>query len=165
MAVSLRRSIMLVGILGLSTLVGACGGSDDNEAAQTTTTSAPRAALANACPPEGCRVRIVDVSRAGEELQVSFDANYSPDMSRNHFHVFWDTFTAKQVSDDAERRFGVTQGDWVPTADNPFTTQDVVSVKVRGGAKRICVTAGDRDHNVLDPELVDCRDVTGVLGG
>jgi hypothetical protein len=162
---SLSRCIALCGALALAAVVASCGGDDEEEAATTTRVAPPQTVLANACPPDGCRARIVDATRAGAELRLTFDANFAPDMSRNHLHVYWDHFAANQVSDDAERRFGVTQGDWVPTADNPYTTGDAVSVSVRGESKRVCVTAGDRDHNVLDPSLVDCRDVSSLLGG
>lgn len=139
----------------------ACGGSSGKSA--TTSSSAAHSSLPNACPADGCKVRIVSVSGAGTEMKISFDANYSPDVSRNHFHVYWDTFTAKQVSDDAEPRFHVTQGAWVPTGDNPFTTTDAVSVSVRKGSTTVCVTAGDRNHNVIDPALFDCRAVADLL--
>jgi hypothetical protein len=125
--------------------------------------AATSAALANACPADGCRIRIVSVAAAGPELLVTFVANYTPDVSRNHFHVYWDIYKAKQVSDDAVTRFHVTQGVWVPTSDNPYRTNDAVSVSKRGGSKRICVTAGDRHHDVIDPTLVDCRDVSTLL--
>lgn len=158
--------VVLLGAVGLTGLLASCGGDDGEQAGvTTTTTSRPAAAPANACPPDGCRVRIVEATREGGELRLRFDANYTADESRNHFHVFWDTYAANQVSDDAERRFGVKQGDWVPTADNPYTTGEAVSVQVRGQSRRVCVTAGDRDHNVIEPGLVDCRDVSDLLGG
>lgn len=166
----------------LVVLLAACGGDDSTSATSATTaassgassTAAPDAAgsmpaatavpaASNACPVEGCKVTIAKVEAAGSELKVSFTANYTPDVARNHFHVFWDEFTPQQVSNDAETKWKVKQGDWVPTADNPFTTTDVVAVKDRGSSTRICVTAGDRDHNVIDPSLFDCRDVTSVL--
>jgi hypothetical protein len=118
---------------------------------------------ANACPAEGCKVKITSVTKVGAELKIGFEANYLPDVSRNHFHVYWDTFTSKQVSNDAEPRFKVKQGAWVPTADNPFTTADAVAVAQRGQSTTVCVTAGDRHHNVIDPNLFDCRDVSALL--
>lgn len=120
-------------------------------------------ALPNACPQEGCRVRIAAAEQAGTELDLTFDANFEPDLARNHFHVYWDVFDAEQVSDDAEPRFGVTQGDWVPTDENPYRTGDAASVRERAGATSICVTAGDGDHNVVDPQISDCFDVTGLV--
>ena len=118
----------------------------------------------NACPVDGCQVRITAAERAGDEIRLTFEANYTPDVSRNHFHVFWDTYSAKQVSVDAQSRFGLAVGDWVPTADNPFTTTGPASVRMRGQSTTLCVTAGDRNHNVIDPGLVDCRDVSALLG-
>lgn len=128
-------------------------------ATATATPTVSSAALPNACPAEGCSVRIVGVRTAGTELELDLEANFAPDISNNHFHVYWDRFTAEQVSDDAAPRFGVTQGDWVPTDVDPYTTADAASLSRREGAARICVTAGDRDHNVLDPKLFQCHDV------
>jgi hypothetical protein len=121
-------------------------------------------ALSVACPNDGCRVRIASATKAdGGELRLDFEANYAPDISHNHVHVYWDHFTAEQVSDDAEPRFKVTPGDWVPTGDDPYTTGDAASVTKRGTSKRICVTAGDRDHNVLDPTIYSCTDVSALV--
>jgi hypothetical protein len=165
-------SLALMVILGAAIVTGGCGAgggagptqSDHGvEGATATTSGEQRAAAPNACPTEGCQVRIVSVGRAGRELRIGFSANFTPDVSRNHFHVYWDTYTSKQVSFDAKQRFGVEQGFWVPTADNPFTTADELSVRTRKNATRICVTAGDRYHNVIDPEKFDCRDVGALL--
>lgn len=125
---------------------------------ETTTTPLP-----NACPVEGCKVNFASIDKAGDELQLTFTANYTPEISGNHFHVYWSKFQAKQVSDNAESKFGVTQGDWEPTADNPYTTAGAVAVSQKGDSGQICVTAGDKDHNVLNPDLFECRDVAGLL--
>lgn len=136
----------------------------DNEAA-TDDTDGGDDPVANACPPEGCEVEIVDVVAEGEELGVTWDANFLPDASKNHVHVFWDTFTAEQVSSDAEAR-GVEQGDWVPTDAFPtYVTDGVVAVANRAASTTLCVTAADRDHAVLDPSIVNCVDVGDVLEG
>lgn len=130
----------------------------------TATASASASPGTNACPDVGCQVRIVSVTAAaGGELTLDLEANYAADVSANHFHVYWDHFTAQQVSDDAERRFGVSPGDWVPTGDDPYTTADATSVTERVDSSRICVTAGDRDHNVIDPKLYQCTDVSAFL--
>lgn len=119
--------------------------------------------VGNACPPEGCEIAITDVSKEGDELKVVWEANFLPDVSRNHIHVFWDTFKAEEVSSDAEPN-GFTQGDWVPTADYPtFTTQGAMSVENRAESTTICVTAADRDHAVLDPAITQCVDVSSSL--
>lgn len=130
--------------------------------ASPSATATPTAAMPNACPADGCRVSIVAVRDAGDELTLDLQANFAPDISHNHFHVYWDRFTAEQVSDDAAPRFKVTQGDWVPTADQTFTTADAASVAKRENSARICVTAGDRDHNVIDPTLFQCHDAPGT---
>ena len=117
----------------------------------------------NTCPTEGCRVTIQGIEDAGEELKLSFSSNYLPNISGNHFHVYWDRFEARQVSNDAASKHGVEQGEWEPTADNPFTTSGTVAVGRRAEAARICVTPGDANHNVIDPAASDCRDVAGFL--
>ena len=62
----------------------------------------------NACPVDGCEVRIVDVKKSGNELALTLQANFTPDMSKNHVHVWWgDNFTVKQVSNNAETAYGV----------------------------------------------------------
>lgn len=131
--------------------------------ATATATPSPAEGMANACPEEGCGVRIVGVRAEGGELVLDLEANYAPDISHNHFHIYWDRFTARQVSDDAAPRFGVAQGDWVPTDQNPFTTTDAVSLAKRENSGQICVTTGNRDHNVVDPERAACHDVSGAL--
>lgn len=165
----------MVLVLSVSALLSSCGEDDPTGTAQDQTTVSTTAhsggdtahsggsTLPNACPAEGCKVRIASVVRDGRELKITFDANYTPDISRNHHHVYWDTYTARQVTSDAQTRFGVTQGTWVATRDNPYTTGDAVSVGSRGTATKVCVTAGDRRHNVIDPAIFDCRDVTDLL--
>ena len=54
--------------------------------------------MQNACPVEGCQVRIDKVAKEGDELRVTWTANYRPDFARNHIHVYWDTFTATSES-------------------------------------------------------------------
>jgi len=162
-----RRFLRLISAVAIAVLfIGACGDSDDEDGAAESddTTTTTETAKPNTCPAEGCRVRFTNATRASDgELVLTFDANYTPDDAGNHFHVFWDTFKPEQVSDDAERKHNVKQGDWEPTAANPYTTANAASVKTRGQSTKICVTAGDRDHNVLDPKLFDCRDVSSLL--
>lgn len=145
-------------------LAGCTGqGTASEPASPTPAASEGEGPVANACPPEGCQITIVDAKRQGDEIAVTWEANFAPDVSRNHIHVYWDIYTADQVSSDAEAR-GVSQGEWVPTDEVPtFVTQDVVAVAMRGDSTTICVTAGDRDHAVLDASLVDCRDVADLL--
>ena len=157
-----ERVLVLVTLLAM-VLVG-CG-SDEPTAGSGTdeTTAGPASPVANACPAEGCKIRIVDAARDGNEIAVTWEANFVPDVSKNHIHVYWDIYTADQVSSDAEAR-GVTQGEWVPTDAMPtYVTESAVAVATRGDSTTICVTAGDRDHAVIDATLVDCRDVADLL--
>ena len=86
-----------------------------------------------------------------------------PDVSKNHIHIYWDIYKADQVSSDAEDR-GVKQGEWVPTDEVPtYETESAVSTANRGDSTTLCVTAGDRDHAVIDSEIVDCYDVSDLL--
>ena len=149
-------------LLAVALIAGACDGGNTVEGTEATegTGTAP---VSNACPANGCAIRILEVTREGDELNITWEANFAPDVSRNHIHVYWDTFTADQVSSDAEAR-GVTQGEWVPTDAFPsYVTESEVSVANRGASTTVCVTAGDRDHAVLDSTIVDCRDVADQL--
>jgi hypothetical protein len=121
--------------------------------------------LPNACPVDGCEVRVVAVQKEGKELRLTFEANFSPDFSRNHIHVWWgDNFTVAQVSNNAEPVHHVKQGEWHPTADYPgYVTQSAVSTEVRGKATTICVSAADRNHDILDITKFQCIDVSGYL--
>ena len=128
--------------------------------------ASPHAADApNACPVDGCEVKIVAVQKEGNELRLTFEANYTPDMSRNHIHVWWgENYKVEQVSNNAEPVHHVKQGEWHPTADYPtYTTQSAVSLSLRGTAKSICVSAGDRNHDIIDVTKLHCMDVSGYL--
>lgn len=163
---------LLLPVLALLFLLAGCGDDDDGdtegdagtETAGSDTGDTEAAAGGNACPADGCTITIAEVAadaRSGE-LVVRFDANFSPDIAGNHFHVYWDTFEADQVSSDAADR-GVTQGDWHPTDDAEYVTTEATSVTRRGGSETLCVTAGDRDHAVVDATAVDCVEVTAQL--
>jgi hypothetical protein len=148
--------------LVLALLAAGCGsdGKDKGAAASSSTTTA---AKQNACPTNGCSVTITDVKKEGSELRVTWTANYAPDFSKNHIHVYWSKFTADQVSDDAAKR-KVVQGEWEPTDAYPtYLTEGAVSTKARGGSAKICVTAGDRDHIVIDSSIVNCRDISDLF--
>ena len=68
--------------------------------------------------------------RSGDSPDL--ERELGPDFSKNHIHVYWDKYTADQVSNDAAAR-GVTQGEWVPTGDYPqYVTEGAVSTSVRG---------------------------------
>jgi hypothetical protein len=159
---NMRRHWTTALVVVLLVAVTACGG-DDDAATTTQATDGGGGPVANACPAEGCTITITDAVRSGDEIQVTWEANFDPDTARNHIHVYWDIYSADQVSSDAEAR-GVTQGDWVPTDAYPtYTTESATSVANRGDSTSICVTAADRDHAVIDANLVDCRDVSGLL--
>jgi hypothetical protein len=154
-----------LGLIVLVVAAGGCGSDDNAEPAATTTQGddASQTDAQNACPVDGCEISITDAQLEGQELRVVWSANFVPDFSKNHIHVYWDSYTAEQVSNDAAAR-GQTQGEWVPTDDYPeFVTEDVVSTAARGTSTTVCVTAGDRDHNVIDASIVDCRDVSSLL--
>ena len=125
--------------------------------------SAQTTPVQNACPKDGCQVSIASAEKSGEELKLVFDANFAPEVARNHIHIYWDTYSADQVSKDAKSR-GVEQGNWHPTDDYPnYITQSDASLSARQGSTTLCVTAADRDHNVIDSGIVQCTDVSDKL--
>ncbi len=123
------------------------------------------AAMPNACPVDGCEVKIVGVVRSGAELELTFDSNFTPDNSKNHFHVWWgENFTVEQVGRNAEPLYGVKQGRWHRHDDYPtYVTQGAASTSVRGDAVTLCVSAADRNHNILDVKIYHCVDVKDKL--
>jgi hypothetical protein len=158
------KSVTILVILALAVIVAACSGDSGGGTDTTETDNGGAEAPSNACPPEGCEITIQDVSAADDELSISWEANFDPELSRNHIHVYWDTYTADEVSSDAEDR-GVEQGDWHPTDAYPtYTTESGASLANRGESTTICVTAANRDHVVLDSSIVDCRDVGDLTG-
>lgn len=161
-----RTTLAGVLVVLLAAVAAGCG-SDTKTTTPATTkakTKTVTTAKQNACPVEGCKIRITDVKPSGDELAITWEANFTPDFARNHVHVFWDSFTAAQVSNDAAEH-NLKQGEWVPTGENPtFVTEGAVAKSTRGASTTICVTAGDRDHNVINSDLVDCRDVAALLG-
>ncbi|CAB1084926.1 hypothetical protein D1AOALGA4SA_12427 [Olavius algarvensis Delta 1 endosymbiont] len=128
-------------------------------------TTATAASMPNACSVDGCDVKIVGVTKAGGELEITFESNFMPDVSKNHFHVWWgENFTVEQVSRNAQTVHGVEQGRWHRHADYPsYVTQGAASTSVRGQATTICVSAADRNHNILDVKVYDCVDVSDKL--
>lgn len=121
--------------------------------------------MPNACPIDGCEVTIVGVKKAGDELELSYEANFSPDVSKNHIHAWWgEQYTVEQVGRNAETEHGVTQGRWHRHDDYPtYVTKEAVSTSVRDDAKTICVSPADRDHNILDVSFYHCVDVSGYF--
>ena len=149
------RTVRRVGAVVVS-LFALCGGVAPAHA---------QATMPNACPVDGCEVRIVEVERNGDELQLTFKANFSPDLSKNHIHIWWgESFTVKQVSRNAEPVHNVKQGAWHLTDDYPsYTTQGPASVGARDGAKSLCVSTSDRNHNIIDVNAFHCVDVSDKL--
>lgn len=123
------------------------------------------AEMPNSCPVDGCLVTIVSVEAKDDELEVTFEANYTPDNARNHLHVWWgEQYTVTQVGRNAQSEHGVEQGKWHRHDDYPvYITTGAASITVRDNAKTLCVTAADRGHNVLDADLFDCIDVSQFL--
>lgn len=123
--------------------------------------------MPNACPVDGCEVKILSVDPAGEELVLMLEANFTPDNARNHLHMWWgEQYTVKQVGRNAKSEFGEEQGKWHRHDSYPeYTTTGAASVAVRDGSSTLCVTAADRDHNVLDAELFHCVDVSKYVSG
>ena len=119
---------------------------------------------ANACPVDGCDVRILEVQAAGSELALTFKSNFLPDVSKNHLHVWWgENYNIKQVGIEAEK-YGVEIGKWHRHDDYPtYTTTGGASTTIREGAVTVCVTAADRNHKVLDITLYHCVDASDQL--
>ena len=120
------------------------------------------AAMPNACPVDGCDVKILEVTRAGDELELTLESNFTPDVSKNHFHVWWgENFAVQQVGRNAQTVHGVKQGRWHRHADYPtYITQGATSTTVRGDAVTICISPADRNHNILDVKVFHCVDVS-----
>jgi hypothetical protein len=167
-----RVRIFLPILAAIVFLAAGCSDDDDDgdsedDAVETTTADAgddDAAGSDNACPTDGCTIAIADVTSTDDgELELTFDANFIPDFSANHIHIYWDSFTADQVSADAADR-DVEQGAWVATDAYPtYTTEADVSIATRGDSETLCVTAGDGDHNVLDSSIFECISVTDSL--
>ncbi|SDW21769.1 hypothetical protein SAMN05444358_101242 [Ruegeria halocynthiae] len=117
--------------------------------------------MPNACPVDGCEVRIVSIAKDGDELTLMFEANFTPDVSKNHFHSWWgDTYSVEQVGRNAQSEFNVVQGRWHRHDDFPsYVTKEAASTAARDGGTTMCVTAADRDHNILDATKYHCVDV------
>lgn len=122
-------------------------------------------AMPNSCPVDGCEVSITEVKPEDGELRLTFIANFTPDNAKNHFHVWWGgQYDVKQVGRNAQSEFGVVQGKWHRHDNYPsYVTTGGASMAVRGNDKTLCVTAADRNHNVLDAKLFHCVDISAHL--
>lgn len=121
--------------------------------------------MPNTCPVDGCEVSIAAVEKSEDELKITLDSNFTPDNSKNHFHMWWgEQYTAEQVGRNAMSEYSAVQGKWHRHDDYPnYVTTGSASVAVREGATTLCVTAADGDHNVLDAEAFHCMDVSEHL--
>ncbi len=147
--------------IGIALAAGACGDSADTETAADSDSSGEE--RSNACPIDGCTISIESIEVDGDELNVTWSANFDPDFSRNHIHIYWDNYEAAEVSGDAADN-GLTQGEWVPTDVYPnFVTEGAVSTTVRGESTTLCVVAADGDHNVINNTAIDCKDASDQL--
>ncbi|NNE73896.1 MAG: hypothetical protein HKN26_09545 [Acidimicrobiales bacterium] len=144
----------LAGGMLLALVASACGSRFADDEPPTSST----------CPAdEGCVVEFVSATVDGEQLTLTWTANFVPNANRNHLHIYWDTFTPAQVSDDASDR-NVAQGLWTESASpTGFTTGGATAPAARGDATRLCAVAADRDHRVIDEGDQRCIDVTAAL--
>ncbi|GAB4224969.1 MAG: hypothetical protein Tsb0032_30490 [Kiloniellaceae bacterium] len=117
--------------------------------------------MPNACPVDGCEVRIVEVKPSGSELELTLEANFTPDVSKNHIHVWWgERYTVQQAGRGAMPVYGVEKGAWHRHDDYPtYVTQGAASTSERADTVQLCVSAADRDHYILDVEVYHCVDV------
>ncbi len=132
----------------------------------TVSSTALKAAdLPNACPVDGCVVTIAEAKIVKGEISLKLDANFQPDMAKNHLHIWWgDNFSFMQVSGNAETTHNVKQGAWHPTDIFPeYTTQGAVSVENRAGSNTLCVGAADRNHDVIDVNAYHCIDISSLF--
>jgi hypothetical protein len=157
--------VLVAVIAAVALLSTACGDDSESETldVENETDSTDSGATVNACPEDGCTIAITAAEASDGELSLTWDANFAPELARNHIHVYWDNFEPAQVSGDAEAR-GVEQGDWVPTDVSPtFVTEGAVSLAERGDSTTVCVTAADGEHAVLDEALEQCFDISASL--
>lgn len=155
--------VQIILFASLVLLAAACG-SDDDEATDSGASEEPAsAATQNACPSEGCTIDFGSIEAAGDELEITWDMNFDPDLNNNHIHIYWDIYEPEQVSDNAADN-GLVQGEWVPTDLSPtYTTDGPASTSMRGDSTTLCVVSADRDHNVIDASSEVCRDVSEYL--
>jgi WD40 repeat protein len=111
-------------------------------------------------------VKIVDVKQSGDELEVTFDSNFTPDVSKNHFHVWWgEKFTVQQLGRNAEPEFGVQQGSWHRHDDYlVYLSQGAASTGARDVAsgERKATFAGQTGGTIDVAYLADGVTVVGV---
>lgn len=155
--------VLTILVASLALLAASCGSDNETTSGDEGDDSASAAATQNACPSGGCTIDFASITTSGDELEITWDINFDPDINNNHIHIYWDLFDAAQVSNDAADN-GLTQGEWVPTDTAPsYVTEGAVSTSVRGDSTTLCLVAADRDHNVIDAGAEVCRDVSEYL--
>ncbi|MFT7647612.1 MAG: hypothetical protein ACI8Y4_002362 [Candidatus Poriferisodalaceae bacterium] len=159
-----RRKPWIALVLAFGLFGASCGDSDDAmEPSVSEAGEGSDDAAQNACPADGCQINFGTIEKSGDELEITWDLNFDPDINSNHIHIYWDNFSAAQVSNDATER-NVIQGDWVPTDLSPvYVTDGPASTSVRGDSTTLCLVAADRDHNVIDEGVEICKDVSEFL--
>ena len=164
MDMNFGAKISLALVMSFALFASACGGdTDDDATVEESSSETEGAATQNACPAEGCTIDFGELSKSGDEIEVTWVINFDPDINNNHIHIYWNNFTAAQVSNDATDR-NVAQGEWVPTDTAPsYVTSGAVSTSVRGASTTLCLVAADRDHNVIDEGTEVCKDVSDLL--
>jgi len=109
-----------------------------------------------ACDGTAC-IGIDTVGLQGSDLVVDWTAaGFEPDVDGVHAHFFWDVYHAGQAGTNASE-LGHDQAPWEITDESPFVAEDEMLLANRpSDANGICVTAGDHEHAVLNPENVHC---------
>jgi serine/threonine protein kinase len=106
------------------------------------------------------RCAVIDSARIdGDSFVIEWTAvGFEPSFEEGFFHVhfFWDIYSAGQAGTNA-RTFGMTEGFWERTAQQPFRSNDELLVANQPSpANRICVTPVNFAHAVVDPLQFDC---------
>jgi len=140
------------------------GRGDDETAAaspsDTPTTTQGVGAVGQDDCTQAARCALIDSARIdGDSFVIEWTAvGFDPSFEEGFFHVhfFWDIYSAGQAGTNA-RTFGMTEGFWERTAQQPFRGTDELLVENQPSpANRICVTPVNFAHAVVDPLQFDC---------
>lgn len=120
--------------------------------------------LTNDCTDDGCLARIIRAEANGDEVVLTFDANFQPDGAGNHFHIYWDNWDAEEVSASYP-----DPGTWAARAEYPdydtgLDPATSTAGDARGDSDTLCVTPADASHVVIDPDVSDCWDLGDLIG-
>ena len=83
---------LLVALCAIVLFAAACGDDSDDSADSDGSATTPDDGgenTVNACPDDGCSIQIDDAVADGDEITITWTANFSPDVARNHIHVYW----------------------------------------------------------------------------